>query len=72
MSSAVNITLEGGALAKNIYWQTSGAVTLGTTSHFEGIILSQTGINMKTGATINGRMLAQTAVTLQMNAVTQP
>ena len=72
ISSAVNITLEGGALAKNIYWQTSGAVTLGTTSHFEGIILSQTGINMKTGATINGRMLAQTAVTLQMNAVTQP
>lgn len=72
MSSAVRITLEGGALAKNIYWQTSGAVTLGTTSHFEGIILSQTGINMKTGATINGRMLAQTAVTLQMNAVTQP
>ncbi len=72
MSSAVRITLEGGALAQNIYWQTSGAVTLGTTSHFEGIILSQTGINMKTGATINGRMLAQTAVTLQMNAVTQP
>jgi len=72
MSSAVRITLEGGALSKNIYWQTSGAVTLGTTSHFEGIILSQTGINMKTGATINGRMLAQTAVTLQMNAVTQP
>ena len=72
MSSAVRITLEGGALAKNIYWQTSGAVTLGTTSHFEGIILSQTGINLKTGATINGRMLAQTAVTLQMNAVTQP
>ena len=72
MSSAVRITLEGGVLAKNIYWQTSGAVTLGTTSHFEGIVLSQTGINMKTGGTINGRMLAQTAVTLQMNSVTQP
>ena len=72
MSSAVNITLAGGAQAKNIYWQTSGAVTLGTTSHFEGNILSQTGINLKTGASINGRMLAQTAVTLQMNTVTQP
>lgn len=72
MSSAVNMTLSGGAQAKNIYWVTSGAVTLGTTSHFEGIILSQTGINLKTGASINGRMLAQTAVTLQMNAVTQP
>jgi len=72
MSSAVRITLAGGALAKNIFWQASGAVTLGTTSHFEGIILSQTAINMQTGATINGRMLAQTAVTLQMNAVTKP
>jgi hypothetical protein len=72
MSSAVRITLAGGALAKNIFWQTSGAVTLGTTSHFEGSILSQTGINLQTGASINGRMLAQTAVTLQMNTVNKP
>ncbi|UQD56682.1 ice-binding protein [Flavobacterium sp. K5-23] len=72
MSSAVRITLAGGAQAKNIFWQTSGAVTLGTTSHFEGNILSQTGINLKTGASINGRMLAQTAVTLQMNTVVMP
>ena len=72
MSSAVRITLTGGALAKNIFWQTSGAVTLGTTSHFEGNILGQTGINLQTGASINGRMLAQTAVTLQMNTVTMP
>lgn len=72
MSSAVKITLAGGAKAKNIFWQTADAVTLGTTSHFEGIILGQTGINLTTGATINGRLLAQTAVTLQKNAVTQP
>jgi hypothetical protein len=72
MSSAVKITLAGGAQAKNIFWQTSDAVTLGTTSHFEGTILSQTGINLQTGASINGRLLAQTSVTLQMNAVTQP
>ncbi len=72
MSSAVNITLAGGAQAKNIFWQTSGAVTFGTTSHFEGNILSQTGINLQTGASINGSMLAQTAVTLQMNTVNKP
>ncbi len=72
MSSAVNITLAGGAQAKNIYWQTAGAVTLGTTTHFEGNILGATGINLQTGASINGRLLAQTAVTLQMNTVTQP
>ncbi len=72
MSSAVRITLTGGAQAKNIFWQVAGAVTFGTTSHFEGNILGKTGINLQTGATINGRMLAQTAVTLQMNTVTQP
>ncbi len=72
MGSAVKITLSGGAQAKNIFWQASGAVTLGTTSHFEGNILGATGINLQTGATINGRMLAQTAVTLQMNTVTKP
>lgn len=72
MSSAVNITLTGGAQANNIFWQVSGAVTLGTTSHFEGNILGQTGINLQTGASINGRMLAQTAVTLQKNTVVKP
>jgi hypothetical protein len=72
MSSAVRMTLKGGAQAKNIFWQVSDAVTCGTTSHFEGTILGMTGINLQTGASINGRMLAQTAVTLQKNAVTQP
>lgn len=72
MSSAVRITLADGAQAKNIYWQITDSVTLGTTSHFEGNILGQTAINLQTGASINGRLLAQTAVTLQMNAVTQP
>ncbi len=72
MSSAVRVTLEGGVQAKNIFWVVAGAVTFGTTSHFEGNILGHTGINMQTGATINGRMLAQTAVTLQMNTVVRP
>lgn len=71
MSSGVRITLSGGAQAKNIFWQSAGAVTLGTTSHFEGIILGKTGINLQTGASINGRLLAQTAVTLQQNSVIQ-
>jgi hypothetical protein len=72
MSSAVKMTLQGGAQAKNIFWQVAGAVTCGTTSHFEGTILGKTGINLQTGASITGRMLAQTAVTLQQNTVTKP
>ncbi len=71
-ASATRVTLAGGARAKNIFWQVAGAVTLGTTAHFEGIVLGKTLIAVNTGASVNGRLLAQTAVTLQMNAVTQP
>lgn len=72
MSSAVKITLSGGAQAKNIFWQIAGEATLGTTSHFEGTILSMTGITLQTGASMHGRALAQTAVILDANAITTP
>ena len=71
-ASATRVTLVGGALPKNIFWQVAGAVTIGTTAHFEGVVLAKTMIAVNTGASVNGRLLAQTAVTLQMNAVTQP
>jgi hypothetical protein len=66
------VILSGSAQPQNIFWQVAGQVTLGTTSHFEGVILSKTLIAMKTNASINGRLLAQTAVTLQMNNVVGP
>lgn len=71
-TSGVRITLQGGALPKNIFWQVAGASTHETTSHFEGVLLSQTAIIMKTGATVDGRQLAQTNVVLDANAVVQP
>jgi hypothetical protein len=71
-SSATNVVLSGGALSQNIFWQVAGQVTFGTTSHFEGIILSKTGITLQTGASLSGRALAQTAVVLDGNVVTQP
>lgn len=69
VSPGVQIILAGGALPQNIYWATFAAASLDTTSKFKGTILSQTSIAMKTGATINGRLLAQTAVTLDQNVV---
>ena len=71
-ASATRVTLAGGVLAKNIFWQSAGVVTIGTTAHFEGIVLAKTLVAVQTGATVNGRLLAQTAVTLQKNSVTQP
>lgn len=71
-AAATNIILSGGARPQNIFWQTFGAVAIGTTAHFEGIVLSQTSISVGTGASVNGRLLAQTAVTLNQNTITQP
>jgi hypothetical protein len=74
-ASATNVILTGGALPKNIFWQVAGGtgVALGTTAHFEGVILAQKAITLNTGAMINGgRLLAQSAVTLISNTITQP
>ena len=75
--NATNMILSnpaGGALprAKNIFWQVAGSdVTLGTTAHTEGVILSIGFITLNAGATVNGRLLARTAVTVS-GTVTQP
>ena len=71
-ASATNVILTGGARAQNVFWQAAGVVAIGTTAHLEGIVLGATGITLATGASVTGRLFAQTAVTLQMNAVTQP
>ncbi len=71
-TSGVKITLHGGALSKNIFWQVAGSSTHETTSHFHGILLSQTAIILKTGASFNGRLLAQSAVVLDANTLVQP
>jgi hypothetical protein len=70
VANGVSIILSGGAQAANIFWQVTGEVNLGTTSHFEGIILCSTAIHLNTGASINGALYAQTAVTLAANSVT--
>jgi len=70
--SAAQVVLSGGALAANIFWQVAGYVDAGTTSHLEGVFLVKTHAAFKTGSSLNGRILAQTAVTLQMTTITTP
>ncbi len=72
MGNGARVILKGGAQTKNIFWQVAGKVVLNTTSDFKGVVLCKTLISMKTGAVLNGRALAQTAVTLDANAITQP
>jgi hypothetical protein len=72
VGNGVMVTLSGGALPENIFWQVAGQASFGTTASFKGIILCQTQVVFQTGAVLNGRALAQTAVTLDANTVTQP
>ena len=72
MASGANVVLTGGALPENVFWQVGGLIDLGTTAHVEGVMLSQTSITMHTGASLNGRMLAQMAVDLDASVVAQP
>ncbi len=74
LASAASINLAGGALAKNVFWQVAGGVGvyLQTTSNLKGVVLAQKAIVVNTGAIVNGRLLAQSAVTLDANTITQP
>jgi hypothetical protein len=67
------VILTNGAKASNIYWQVGSSATLGTYSVFKGNILAYASITITTGATLDGRALAQGgAVTLDTNTITVP
>ena len=38
----------------------------------EGVVLTQTSVTLRTGASINGRLLAQTAVNIDSSTVVEP
>jgi hypothetical protein len=70
IDSGMEVILAGGAQASNIFWAVAGQTTLQTDSEFKGTILDYTGIAMQSGATLDGRALAGSAVTLIGNTIT--
>lgn len=72
MAAAKSVILTGGALPRNIFWQVAEGVSIGANTHFEGIILGKTSITFGNLASINGRLLAQSAVVLDATTVTIP
>jgi PKD repeat protein len=74
MDTSSQVVLINSAKPENIYWQISGGtgVTIEAGAHAEGNILTLKAITMKEGASLHGRALAQTAVTLIGNTVTSP
>ena len=75
-ASGTQVILAGGALAQNVFWVPALTVsivgTAGATTKMAGVILAKTDIAVGTNATVNGRLLAQTAVTLDAATVTVP
>lgn len=65
MAVAKRIIISGGASPYNVFWQVADAVTVGANTHFEGNILGKTSITFGNFSSINGRLLAQTAIVLE-------
>jgi hypothetical protein len=63
MVAAGSVVMARGALASNVFWAVAGASSIDGTP-FNGTILDATNIAVGSGVTINGHVLAQTAVTL--------
>jgi len=72
IATAAKITLAGGALAKNIFWQVAGSTQLGASTIWEGNILGKTTIAVLANAVVHGRLLSQTDVTLISDTVSLP
>jgi hypothetical protein len=70
-AAGANVVLANGATAKNIFWQVAGYVQLGAGAHVEGIFLVKTHVAFITGASLNGRVLSQTAATIQMATIAE-
>ena len=71
-SASTSVNLTNGALPQNVFWQVAGGVSIGSSAHMEGVILSATNIALVTSATVTGRLLAGTGVAMDSNTVTQP
>jgi len=79
--SAATLTAESGSTVRligraspcNVFWLVPSSATLNTTATFVGNILASTSIFLRTGATVQGRVLARTGeVTLDANTITRP
>mmetsp|Transcript_24593 Transcript_24593/g.61105 ORF Transcript_24593/g.61105 Transcript_24593/m.61105 type:complete len:303 (-) Transcript_24593:277-1185(-) len=62
----------GGPIPANIVWQVAGHISVGAGAHLEGILLVKTHAAFFTGSSLNGRILSQTAVTLDQAVIVAP
>jgi hypothetical protein len=58
VTPGLQVILENGAQASNIFWQVGSSATIDTTAVMQGNILALTSVTVNGGATLNGRALA--------------
>jgi hypothetical protein len=76
-SASTLITMSGSSVTGgdpcDVWWRVVSSATIGTSTKFIGNILALTDINLQTGATLNGRAMAQTGqVLLHGNVISGP
>lgn len=72
VGAGAEVILSGGIRACNVFWQVAGFVELGPDAYLHGIFLVKGKAVLQTKAGINGRLLVQTAVTLDQSSVSSP
>ena len=73
VSNSASISLSGGVLPKNIFWQVGTSATIGSGVAWTGTILADQSITVNTGSTVQGRLFASIgSVTLLANTVVIP
>ena len=64
LGAGAKVKLTGGAQASHVFWQVNGAFALGANGLFAGTVLASTTGGIGVDSVVNGRVLAQTAVTM--------
>jgi hypothetical protein len=64
LGAGAKVKLTGGAQASNVFWAVNGAFSVGAGGQFAGTALATTTGTIGTGSLVNGRVLVQTAVTM--------
>jgi hypothetical protein len=71
--ATINDPTAGAVSGISVFWQIGSSATLGTGTDFEGNILAKDSITAASGASVDGRLLAETgSVTLNDNLITVP
>ena len=72
MAASTRVVLTGGALPRNVFWQVTGAVTIGASAQLDGVLMDSSAFSSGAGSVITGRLLSQMEITITDSTVVQP